>query len=149
MRSRICWIAFVLTMAPAAVQAETFILKDGDVVAGTVLRSLGNTLSIKLDDGGMHQLPLSAIDQVEITAGDGARIGGRFSGWADGVYLLVTDQGLIEVKDGVVSKVTDDQAPIAEAELVQPSLDEGSVAPAPAARSLSDGELPQKLEPTM
>lgn len=149
MRYGACWIAFVLATVSSSVQADNFFLKDGSTVDGTVLRSIGKTLSIKLDDGGMYQLPIGAVNRIEMTAADGTLITGRLSRWDDGVFLLVTDQGLVEVKDGVISQVADSQTPIAEPELAQPDLGESVDAPAPSSQSLTEGQQLQKLEPTM
>lgn len=91
---------------------------------------MGNTLTIKLDTG-MSQIPLSAINQIEIPAADGSLIRGELSAWSDGAYLLVTDQGLIEVKDGVITKIVDEFSP-------------------QATNGTTEGQVPpKKVEPTM
>lgn len=129
-----------------ATQAETFFSKDGSVVEGTVLRSLGNTLSIKLDAGGMQQLPLSAIDRIEITARDGGRVAGMLAWWKNGVYVLLTEEGLIEVRDGVIGSIRTSDT---ETELLRPNAEQGVVAPAFSTLPLADEQQSPKLEPTM
>ncbi len=99
--------AMVCTVVAGSVHADMFVLRTGETVEGTIIRSLGNTLTIKLDTG-MRQIPLTAIDQVEISAPGKTPIVGGLSAWSDGAYLLVTDQGLIEVKDGVITKIVDE-----------------------------------------
>ncbi len=151
MRCCVCWIAFSLAVAPAAAHAETFFVDDGTVVEGTVLRSLGNTLTIKRDDGGMDQLPLGSIDRVEIVADDGALITGGLAWWAAQIYVVVTSDGIIEVKDGVIKKVSDtDQIPSSAVDESGPALDADQNFEAPAAaRSLVEEQAPRKIEPTM
>lgn len=152
------WVAFCLVMLPAGSQADTFILKDGVIIEGTVLRALGSTLSIKLEGAGgagMYQLPLSMIDRLEIPTADGGQVSGNLAWWADGAYVLVTDQGLIEVDDGVVSSsvtgpvgASSVESLPAQAIPVQ-GTDQDTVAPASSAQSLDDEQPPRKLEPTM
>ncbi len=154
MRCCVCWVAFSLVALPALALAETFFVKDGTVVEGTVLRSLGNTLTIKSDNGGMRQLPLSSIDRVEIAADNGELVTGNLAWWAAKVYVVVTSEGLVEVKDGAIKRVSDTgQTPSAVVEEPRPEpeldADQNTEAPAPAARSLIDEETPNKLEPTM
>ncbi|MGI9500965.1 MAG: BMP family ABC transporter substrate-binding protein, partial [Geminicoccaceae bacterium] len=99
----------------AAVQpvfAETFTLKNGDVIDGVVIRSLGNTLSIKNTGAGMLQTPISTVRQVDIATKDGSVISGRLTGWANGVYRVSTDSGTFEVSvdEGVVATLEEDAA---------------------------------------
>lgn len=148
MRYRVCWIAFSLVLAAAAVSAETFFLQDGTVVEGTVLRSLGNTLTIKLDNAGMYQLPLSSIDRAEIAVSNGGLITGSLAWWVAGVYVLATSDGLVEIKDGVINKVSDTAQPTGFT-VEDVELDVDVEAPAPAASSLTDEQAPMKFKPTM
>jgi len=82
-------------ISPAA--AETFILKNGDVLEGTVVRALGNTLSIKYFGAGMMQVPIKNVQRVEIATEDGGVVSGQVTGWSKGVYRLATEQGPLEV----------------------------------------------------
>lgn len=150
MRPYVCWIVGSLAITSAAAHAETFFLNDGGVVEGTVLRTLGNTLTIKLDDAGMLQLPVEEIDRIEITVNDGTRVSGSLAWWADRMYVLVTSQGLVEVKDGVISKVSD-AAPSSNvaAEPIEVGADQEAISPAPTAQPLAEEQPPRKLEPTM
>lgn len=149
-------IGLSVTAASVAVRAETFFLEDGTIIEGTALRSLGNSLSIKLDGSGMHQLPLGDIGRVEIAVDGGGQVAGRLGWWANGAYGLVTEEGLIEVRDGKIVKI------VAEAETPDPDLEseptqddagrsagQGAAAPAPAAESLNDERRLPKLEPIM
>lgn len=95
-------VAAGLLAGTAPAVAETFTLTDGNVVEGTVARSLGNTISIKYQGAGMLQVPIASVQQVEIATKDGDVVSGRLIGWSEGIYRLMTDQGLLEatVKDG-------------------------------------------------
>ncbi|MGI9503409.1 MAG: hypothetical protein ACR2RE_10190 [Geminicoccaceae bacterium] len=57
-----CLIAPGVTLMSASAQADTFYLKDGSVIEGTIPCSLDNTFSIKLDISGMYQLPKETVD---------------------------------------------------------------------------------------
>lgn len=150
MRWYVCWIAFGFAIAPITSHAETFILKGGGVVEGTVLRNLGNTLTIKHDNAGMHQLPIEEIERIEMTANDGTEVAGSLAWWADGMYVVVTSQGLVEVKDGVISRVSDaSETSTVASEPIQIDVDQEAVAPVPAAQPFVEEQPPRKLEPTM
>lgn len=88
---------WLLAAAPSAL-AETFTLADGSVIEGSVVRSLGNTVSIKYQGAGMLQVPLASVQLVEIETADGGVISGRLTGWSKGVYELVTADGPIEAQ---------------------------------------------------
>ena len=138
-----------LMLMSASVQAETFFLKDGSVIDGIILRSLGNTLSIKLDDSGMYQLPVELVDKIAIVTVDGQRVEGGFAHWTEGIYLVVTSQGLVEIKNGVVINAVED-GDIAGSEIppIGANTREG-LSPARAAQSPTEERQPAKLQPTM
>lgn len=94
--------ASLLAAAASSAYAETFTLEDGSVVEGRIVRSLGNTVSIKYDGAGMVQIPISSVRTVEIETADGGVITGRLTDWSNGVYQLSTEDGVIEatVEDG-------------------------------------------------
>ena len=140
-----CLILFSLATISAPVRAETFSLTDGSVIEGTIVRALGNTFSIKLDGRGMLQLPDSKIDRVEIATTDGKRVVGNLVSWTNGLYLLITDQGLVEVANGeIVRIVNEGTADIEE----QPLPGDASEATAPAP-SPAEEYQPRGVEPTM
>ena len=100
--------ACLVAAAPQAA-AETFTLTNGQVIEGTVMRALGNTISIKFEGAGMLQVPIGDVRQVEIAADGGGVVSGRLAAWSDGVYRLSTDQGLVNVRveDGVAVSIVD------------------------------------------
>jgi hypothetical protein len=141
-------ICLSLMLMSASVQAETFYLKDGSVIDGTTLRSLGNTLSIKLDDSGMYQLPVEMVDKVAIVTVDGQLVEGSLVHWTGGIYLLVTSQGLVEIKNGVViNAVEDGDIAGSDTSPTQANTRE-DLSPARAARQPEELQ-PAKLQPTM
>ncbi|MGI9508096.1 MAG: BMP family ABC transporter substrate-binding protein [Geminicoccaceae bacterium] len=95
------------TIPPAF--AETFIMVNGDVIEGTVVRAFGNTLSIKFEGAGMRQVPIANVQRIEIATQEGGVIGGRLEGWSNGTYRLSTDRGVLEasVENGVATALTD------------------------------------------
>ncbi len=101
------WLGIIvsccLVVSPFA-RAETFALKTGERLEGTVVRAVGNTISIRLDSQGMYQCPLNNLDWVAVTDRDGLVIRGTLESWSAGTYLLGTDQGMMSIKDGQVIK---------------------------------------------
>ncbi len=97
-------VALLFAMTSPSV-AETFVLADGEVIEGTVIRSLGRTLSIKNEGAGMRQLPIGSIERVEIPTTDGGVVSGRLISWSNGTYRLTTDQGevAVSVDNGVAT----------------------------------------------
>ncbi len=121
-------LACLVAAVPQAA-AETFTLTNGQVINGTVVRSLGNTVSIKYDNAGMLQVPILEIERVEIPTGDGGVVNGLFLGWSKGAYRLTTEQGQVEVsvEDGVAVAIVDGgdesrggQGDVSTAALTQP-----------------------------
>ena len=101
-------LACLVAAIPQAA-AETFALTNGQVINGTVVRSLGNTISIKNDGAGMLQVPIPDVQRVEIPTKDGVVVSGRLVDWSEGVYRLTTVQGWVEVhvEDGVAVAIVD------------------------------------------
>lgn len=126
-------VAACLLAATSPAAAETFILTNGDVVEGTVVRALGKTLSIKYPGAGMLQVPIRDVQRVEIATKDGGVISARIISWSEGVYQLSTDEGPLQatVEGGqavsVISGVGDDTERQDRAEIA------ASPAPAPTA----------------
>ena len=88
-----------MTGAPYA-HSETFFLQNGEKVFGDVVRSLAGTVTIKLDDRGMRQVPLKDIARIELKTESGAPISGALQRWSRGAYQVLVSGQLIEVRDG-------------------------------------------------
>ncbi len=95
-------MAATATVTVARANAETFVLDTGEVVEGSVVRAVGNTVSIKLAGVGMRQIPVADIRRVEIGLQEGPAIKGRLFAWSRDVYLLDTALGLVTIRDGKV-----------------------------------------------
>ncbi|MGI9491773.1 MAG: Calx-beta domain-containing protein [Geminicoccaceae bacterium] len=99
------------------VHAEKFLLQNGETVEGAIVRSVGKTLSIKLPEHGMRQLPISEVDHVEITLRSGERIIGELMGWSNRRYEIQVPDRLLNVKDGnVILDVAVEVAPTVQTE---------------------------------
>lgn len=109
-RTGILAIVFMVTAAYG--HADTFVLVTGEQFEGTIIRSMGNSLTIKLDDAGMRQIPQSDIAKIELILADGKRISGRLSSWFDGTYLILRQgQTPVEVRDGVSTEIIPEDKP--------------------------------------
>ncbi len=98
-----CAILAVCLMATiSTTKAETFVLKSGESFEGTVIRSLGNTVSIKLAGGGMRQVPMSEVLKVKFAVQGGEPISGTLYAWSDGTYEIRRGDRLIKVREGRV-----------------------------------------------
>lgn len=105
-------LASVLLVPMAFGQADTFVLKSGEQLEGKIVRSIGNTLTIKHAGTGMRQIPQSDLATIGLKLTDGTPIRGRLSSWKAGTYLIV-DQGqeLVEIKDGAATKISTERDP--------------------------------------
>jgi len=90
---------FVYAVVPQ-VRAEKFLLQTGETIEGTIIRSVGKTLSIKLPERGLRQLPISEVDQVEMTLRSGEQIVGELIAWSSRGYEIQVADRLLSVKDG-------------------------------------------------
>ena len=109
MRHRLGCLAVIIlhgVMASSWTSAETFALKNGKLIEGTVVRSIGNTVTIKLADGGMDQCPLSEIEWARLVDRRGETIQGTLEGWSKGVYFLRSDLQTTVTRDGRVMRNT-------------------------------------------
>jgi hypothetical protein len=84
--------------------AETFALKNGNRVEGTIVRAIGNAITIRRDDRGMYQCPLSDVDWVALTDRQGLKTQGTLEDWSKGTYFLGTEEGVVAIKDGQIIK---------------------------------------------
>ncbi|NJO38556.1 MAG: hypothetical protein HC871_14315, partial [Rhizobiales bacterium] len=118
-RPLIRYVVVVAATALAAYQAsaENFTLQSGDIVEGRIIRALGGTLSIKMPARGMMQVPINAVDRVEIELDSGETIVGRFIGWSRGVYQIDVDGRLLDIAeaDGAFTIVAEATTIAAEA----------------------------------
>ncbi len=95
-------MAVCLTTMIATSYAETFVLKSGETFKGTVIRSLGGTVSIKLREGGLRQVPLAQIREVKVAVEGGDPVSGPLTAWSDGTYEIRSDSRLVKVREGQI-----------------------------------------------
>lgn len=124
--ARAALTASLVAVIPEA-SAETITLTDGRVIEGTVLRSIGNTISIKYDGAGMLQVPVGDVQQVEIALQGGGVVSGRLIGWAKGSYRLSSDQSVVDVRveDGIAVAIVERGGERRGVAAVSPSRSDG------------------------
>lgn len=105
-------VAANLAVTIATANAETFELATGEVIQGSIVRAVGNTVSITLAGYGMRQIPVADIRRVEIEMREGPAVTGTLFAWTDGVYGLETSEGFVTVRvEGNQGSLTAAEAP--------------------------------------
>ena len=126
MRHRRIWFSLFVTCCvatSATANAETFALKNGKQLEGSVVRAVGNTISIRLNDRGMYQCPLNELDWVALTDRQGQVIQGKLLNWSEGTYFIDTYQGgTIAIKDGHIIKDAAQPRPSVDSPKHQPIM---------------------------
>jgi hypothetical protein len=89
-----------LTGAADAVRADTFVLKGGEPIEGSIVQATRNTLIIRRAIGGMHQMSLQGIEEVRIDLAPGKWISGQLLGWAEGVYQIRSGGEVVRIGEG-------------------------------------------------
>lgn len=117
-------------LAPSA-SADSFHLKNGQVIEGKILKSTLNTLT--LQSGGSIELAiLSQIDRVVLQLDDGRELAGELLGWKDGVYELRSADLVLRVADGEVL-LDDNSSPATTQTAAVPAPNESANTPAETA----------------
>ncbi len=109
MQNQLRCLAIIISycvVASSWARAETFSLKNGKLIEGTVIRAIGNTVTIKLENGGMYQCPLSEVTWARLVDRRGETIQGALEGWSNGAYFLRSNRDAMITKDGQVIKDT-------------------------------------------
>jgi RNase P/RNase MRP subunit p29 len=88
------------TGAADSARADSFVLKSGELVEGSIIQGTRNTLIIRRTIGGMHQMPLRDIAEVRIDRAQGEPISGQMLSWADGVYQIRSGGEVVRVSEG-------------------------------------------------
>jgi hypothetical protein len=94
----------VLTWMGASinVRADTFVLKTGEEIEGTILDATRNTVFIGPSIGGMRQMAIGDIDEVRVDLARGEQLSGQLMSWADGIYELRSGDEVIRIGEGAV-----------------------------------------------
>jgi hypothetical protein len=125
---------------PTPALATTFLLESGETIEGVIVAATRNAVTIRPKLGGMRQIPVGRLKQLETTTADGRRLRGRYHGWVDG-------RGGIEVGSEVLWLENDRvvaRTPLAGPMVAQERPPE-AVVPAitpPASRSASTAQAP-------
>jgi Calx-beta domain len=138
-------VAGWLGLAPA--MAETFVLDDGETIAGEIVQATRNTITIRRTGGGMRQLPLARLERVEVTTADGRRLQGRYRGWQAGRSGIEVGTEVLWLEGGrVVERAPLGSAPAGTA-TARPAPPPS--APAVSRPALADREPAERLLPAV
>jgi Calx-beta domain len=98
-------LAITWTGAPGDARADAIVLKNGEVLEGSIIDATRNTVVVRRSIGGMRQMWIRDIDEVRIDLAPGEQIVGQFLSWADGVYQLSSGDDLVWISEGnIVSR---------------------------------------------
>ena len=81
--------------------ADSFYLKNGQVIEASVLKGTLNTLTL-LAGNSVRPMPISQIERVVVKLADGSELAGELLGWKDGVMELRSADLVLRVADGVL-----------------------------------------------
>jgi RNase P/RNase MRP subunit p29 len=124
-----CWLG--LTPALGA----TFVLDDGSTIAGTIVQATRNTVTIRPNVGGLRQVPIGRLEQVEVTTADGQKLLGRYRGWIDGRSLIAVGGEMLSLEnDRVVER-----RPLTTPAFAAASTPDAPDAAVPVARAAAPG----------
>ncbi|MEM8948411.1 MAG: Calx-beta domain-containing protein [Pseudomonadota bacterium] len=87
-------------LAPTAI-ADSFYLRDGQVIEGSVLKGTLNTLTLQ-SGSSIRPTPISQIERVVVKLADGSELAGELLSWKDGVMELRSADLVLRVADGVL-----------------------------------------------
>ena len=115
----------IVAMPIAWSQADTFTLKSGQTIDGTVVEGTGMALFIKTTSNALRPVMIEEIEEIRLNLNNGDEVVGRVTGYQDGAYQMVIDDWLLHIKEGRVVK-SKSPTPAGDA----PSISEGIGGPA-------------------
>jgi hypothetical protein len=98
--SALALLVMTWTGAPGEVRADSIVLKDGEVLEGSIIDATRNTVIVQPVIGGMRQMSIRDIEEVRIDLAQGQTISGQLLGWADGVYQVRAGGEVIRISEG-------------------------------------------------
>lgn len=112
--------------------ADSFHLKDGQVIEGIILKGTLNTLTLQ-SGSAVKLVTVNQVERVVLSLADGSELGGEFLSWIDGTFELRSAGLVLQVVDGEVLEdgalTTKIAAPAAPSVPVAPAESEGSETP--------------------
>ncbi|MCC2665265.1 MAG: sodium/calcium exchanger 1 [Geminicoccaceae bacterium] len=110
-------------LSPAPAVAATFLLATGETVEGTIIDATRNTVTIRRALGGMRQIPIGLLQQVQTRTADGQALRGRYHGWVDGRYGVEVGTELLWLEgERVVARTPPAGPTVAAARPPEPAL---------------------------
>jgi Calx-beta domain len=133
-------VAGWLSLVPAL--ATTFRLASGETIEGAIIDATRNTVTIRPRLGGLRQIPVGRLEQLETTTADGQTLRGRYYGWVDGRYGVVVGAELLWLEnDRVVARAPLAGPAVAQDDRREPAVPAPAIAPA-ASWSASAAQTP-------
>jgi hypothetical protein len=117
-----------LSIAPAL--AVTLLLESGETVEGAIIHATRNTVTIRPAAGGMRQIPVGRLKQVQTRTAAGQALRGRYHGWVAGRAGIEVGSELLWLENGRV---------VARTPLAPPVLPQGAP-PVPVGRASASAE---------
>ena len=94
-------VAALLCMSPE-LHADSFVMKSGKVIDGTIADGSEISVFIKDREGLLKSIMVADIVEVQVGLKSGAQVVGRLAGFRDDVYEIETDEWTLYIKDGQV-----------------------------------------------
>lgn len=110
-------VAFSVVIGGAAssVLADSFYLKNGTVIEGSIVKGTNNTLTLA-SSGTVQLTSIGLIERVVLKLADGSEVAGELLGWKDGVLELRSADDVVRIADGKVLEEEDVVSDVAVAE---------------------------------
>jgi len=94
-------LAVLIGGVASTASADSFHLKNGEVIEGTILKGTFNTLTLA-SGSRVQPTSISLIERIVMGLADGSEVAGKPLGWKDGVLELEADGRVFRVAGGEV-----------------------------------------------
>jgi hypothetical protein len=110
-------------LSPAQALAATFLLETGEAVEGAIIDATRNTVTVRRALGGIRQIPVGRLQQVQTRTAEGQTLRGRYHGWVDGRYGIEVGTELLWLEgERVVARTPLAGPTVAAARTPEPAL---------------------------
>jgi Calx-beta domain len=130
-------LAVASWLAPAPASAATFLLETGETVEGAIIDATRNTITLRRALGGMRQIPVGRLEQVQTRTAEGQTLRGRYHGWLHGRYGIEVGTELLWLEGERV---------VARTSLAGPTV-AAALPPEPATPARADDPPPEPALP--